>query len=489
MADLHKAARDKAVERLEVGGEARSMSQPEWLASQYTPDTTAVQHGVRQGVANAMALPQFVMDLADAPNTFISNVLMGKPRQDYLRRFDAASRAYGRDITGATEYEDFARTPGNIAGDLSLQIGTEVMMPLGGGYTALRSPKKARDLGNGVVDYLDPGFDESRRRFGKNVAVGTAAMALGIPAAKKAASSVKKAASSVKATAKPPAGKWDKIIDEIYDAKDPLSRPERSSFLRGDADEIARLHRKQRAKTYEESQWDEYVWDNILPSRDKGLGRKDTTMGRWDHEYDVRQAMGPENYDRLKELSYMPDSGLPRNMKDFDEASRLGRLKGKAIIKADQRQADLLTPENREIYRKMNEEASDLLVRKMMGRSDVYNSHAGLDGIDLFESFPRDIDKRLRYLDDEITRLLRTDPNVSAYRRQRAKARAADIGDELYEKERLRLLRRETDAEYMYNTDTVYDDFYDVDFSRANLDRAKAALERHLEIGKQVGLD
>jgi len=472
MADLHKAARDKAVERLEVGGEARSMSQPEWLASQYTPDTTAVQHGVRQGVANAMALPQFVMDLADAPNTFISNVLMGKPRQDYLRRFDAASRAYGRDITGATEYEDFARTPGNIAGDLSLQIGTEVMMPLGGGYTALRSPKKARDLGNGVVDYLDPGFDESRRRFGKNVAVGTAAMALGIPAAK----SLKKAASSVKAAAKPPAGKWDKIIDEIYDAKDPLSRPEGSTFLRGDVDEIARLHRKQRAKTYEESQWDEYVWDNILPSRDKGVGRKDTVVGRWDHEYDVRQAMGPENYDRLKELAYMPDSGLPRNMKDFDEASRLGRLKGKAIIKANQRQADLLTPENREIYRKMNEEASELLVRKMMGRSD-----------DLFESFPHDIDKRLRYLDDEITRILRTDPNVSAYRRQRAKARAADIGDELYEKERLRLLRREVDAEYGYNTDTVYDEFYErVRLLRREMD---ADVKRHLEIGKQVGLD
>jgi len=473
MADLHKAARDKAVERLEVGGEARSMSQPEWLASQYTPDTTAVQHGVRQGLANAMALPQFVMDLADAPNTFISNVLMGKPRQDYLRRFDAASRAYGRDITGATEYEDFARTPGNIAGDLSLQIGTEVMMPLGGGYTALRSPKKARDLGNGVVDYLDPGFDESRRRFGKNVAVGTAAMALGIPAAKKAAS-------SVKAAAKPPAGKWDKIIDEIYDAKDPLSRPEGSTFLRGDADEIARLHRRQRM--FEDSQW-----GNIIPSQHKRVGRRDTVVGRWDHEYDVRQAMGPENYDRLKELSYMPDSGLPRNMKDFDEASRLGRLKGKAIIKADQRQADLLTPENREIYRKMNEEASDLLVRKMMGRSDVYNSHAGLDGIDLFESFPRDIDKRLRYLDDEITRLLRTDPNVSAYRRQRAKARAADIGDELYEKERLRLLRREVDAEYGYNTDTVYDEFYErVRLLRREMD---ADVKRHLEIGKQVGLD
>jgi len=472
MADLHKAARDKAVERLEVGGEARSMSQPEWLASQYTPDTTAVQHGVRQGLANAMALPQFVMDLADAPNTFISNVLMGKPRQDYLRRFDAASRAYGRDITGATEYEDFARTPGNIAGDLSLQIGTEVMMPLGGGYTALRGPKKARDLGNGVVDYLDPGFDESRRRFGKNVAVGTAAMALGIPAAKKAAS-------SVKAAAKPPAGKWDKIIDEIYDAKDPLSRPEGSTFLRGDVDEIARLYRRQRMA-------EEYQWDNIIPSQHKGeyhVGRRDTVVGRWDHEYDVRQAMGPENYDRLKELAYMPDSGLPRDMKDFratrlDEVSRLGRLKGKAIIKANQRQADLLTPENREIYRKMSEEASELFVRKMMGRSD-----------DLFESFPHDLDKRLRYLDDEITRLLRTDPNVSAYRRQRAKARAADIGDELYEKERLRLLRRETDAEYMYNTDTVYDDFYDADFSRANLDKATSALERHLDIGKQVGLD
>ena len=78
---------------------------------------------------------------------------------------------------------------------------------------------------------------------------------------------------------------------------------------------------------------------------------------------------------------------------------------------------------------------------------------------------------------------------MSAYRRQRAKARAADIGDELYEKERLRLLRRETDAEYMYNTDTVYDDFYDADFSRANLDKATSALERHLDIGKQVGLD
>jgi len=222
MADLHKAARDKAVERLLSHNEpeARSTTPFQWAVEQYTPSTPAVQHGVRQGIANALALPQFGADVFNVPNTFINNNIYPatpETRQDYFRNFNAASQAYGRDITGATEHENYPRTPGNIVGDTMLQIGTEVMMPLGGGYTALRAPSKLREMQVSTKKVVDPEFDQSRRDFGKTAALSGAGLALGIPAVKQA---MKHGDTVVKATPTPaPSGRWNFISDDIYHSR------------------------------------------------------------------------------------------------------------------------------------------------------------------------------------------------------------------------------------------------------------------------------
>jgi len=98
-----------------------------------------------------------------------------------------------------------------------LQIGTEVMMPLGGGYTALRAPSKLREMQVSTKKVVDPEFDQSRRDFGKTAALSGAGLALGIPAVKQA---MKHGDTVVKATPTPaPSGRWNFISDDIYHSR------------------------------------------------------------------------------------------------------------------------------------------------------------------------------------------------------------------------------------------------------------------------------
>lgn len=489
MTDLHEEAIERAEGRLRVTPEARSMSQPEWLASQYGMTEGAVQHGVRRGVANAMALPQFVMDLADAPNTFISNVLLSRPRQDYFRRFDAASQAYGR-VTGADEHEGFVRTPGNVAGDLMLQVGTETMMPLGGGYTALRAPKKIRDAGNGVADYLDPQFSESRREFGKKAAGAAAVTALGVPVAKKAMQTTKQTTQQAKQTAKVEevvSSRWDKIVDETYDADkyrhmvmdqevsdaathrwatennalDPESPPYNPKDYPPDvARKVDEMHKHE---TVQNTPFRRPSESRFL--RDKDRNSIGDFVQIWDKEYDVRQLMGPENYDRLHELVAMGDDAL-RRQNLMGELEYLGRIKGEALLEAGSRQAHLLTPENRKVY--------DILIRKERTEWVDFTRNQSLQNKGRVAATRR-----------EIRDLMRSDPNVSAYRRERAKARAADIGDALWKDEYETL---KDNVEYYKEHQGPLDvSSYRDDIPVELLD-AERTLEEHIKLGERAGI-
>jgi len=228
--DIHADALAKSQDRLLAHklptSEVKGMTQAEWLASQYTPNTEAIQHGWRQGAANAMALPNLVGDVFRAPTTFANN-LMGAD-EDYFSGFEEASQVYGETL-GAPEYEGYVRTPGNVGGDLAVQLGTEVMMPFGGGITALRAPSAARKVKVVAGGAVNPDYVEGRRVFmgtmGKGAAVAAAplmAMKVAKEVSKhgdtltKTAGSKTAAGNAAKVAARTP---WFKsIVSEIYKA-------------------------------------------------------------------------------------------------------------------------------------------------------------------------------------------------------------------------------------------------------------------------------
>jgi hypothetical protein len=363
----------------------------------------------------------------NAPDTAINNNLTNRPSLDYFRNFDAASAAYGRDVTNTVPYQDYARTPGNVAGNTMLQTGSEVMMPFGGGYSALKGLSTARQVKQGVRQAVDPNYNESRRRFAKTTAGVAAAAALGFPALKQM---------KVAKTAPIPRGKWDSVVEDIYKADASRTpRPDASRFL-----------------------------------RNKSTGRTAALVEDFDHNYAARKIMGEDKYRRMGQIEKHSDSGGTLTPGEETEYFKLaddyhGNSGPGPSAKYE---SELLSPKNKAKYDAIEKKLENTHVETEYADSlDAYDGSQGR-----FQTFGQDA------IDDLLAQrreVMRNDTNVSSYREKRAKARASALGDELWETHRTKL---EADVDHYRSLDNP---------THTGSDAIAGELKAHLALKKQVG--
>ncbi|MBT4080636.1 MAG: hypothetical protein HOE82_08490 [Gammaproteobacteria bacterium] len=369
-------------------GEAKAVSDWEWMAQKYLDIPDYLMDRAQLGVAEGITSPAII---ADIPH-MVRNQTLEMPL------FEASSQGLGRMIG----WDDRPR-PNDLSdrADIRLrnigmvtQLGAGIPGPISYAQGVIGTGKKVGDTVGKVVNST---HNPSRREFlgsaGKAAAAATVPIAT-MRALGEVAPVVSKADDVVRVASKN-GNRWDGLVDTTYDADLAHgARPSETAFLR---------ERSGNPKYY-------------------------TKVDNFNGDYDIASYLGKEKVTRYDELTHIRDQGKMSTAQKA-EFEKLNADLDVAFSKARQGDFPRMTPENQAKYEKLNNQYSSMELY-------THELHPSFDGQGWSPSLEEARDANangLRNLKEEMKNLMRNDPNINAYRRERARAFATAQGDEMWQ--------------------------------------------------------